>query len=313
MIARATFRERLPSAIAAIALQVGLLALLAFSFAVVRQVSLEKENTITLPPLARPLPQQKPATAPGHKPETATPPPAAQPAPLPFYASPGFTLDSGGAGIRLAQPPNLKDCRPENYADLNASERAACSSQDMARRDPNALPADPSKPVKNAPVWQAEIDRRNAPPVIPGGNPLGAAFTLLFNPGAFLDPRNYSYATPGNGGAPAIDGAESTHQIWSQPPQCPAGLDDTSRRTCQANAAAVYRLKFATSGAPGPAMPHVTDSAFQQARAAAQARTQSIYGRPVLASGPQAGDGNEKGGVSGSTGVPAVAGASPGR
>lgn len=316
MLARPTFRERLPSALAAIALQGGLLAMLLLSFQVVRHISGEQEHFIALPPLARPVPQpRKTATAPGRKPDAAQPPGPAVPPQLPVYANPGFALGSGGAGagIRLAQPPGIDACRPENYANLNASDRKACTSQDMARRDPNAMPLNPNKPVKDAPVWQAEIARRNAPPVIPGGNPLGAAATLLFNPGAFLDPRNYSYAAPGNGGELAIDGAESTHQLWSQIPQCPAGLDDTARRTCLANAAAVYRVKFATSGAPGPARPHVSDTDFRKALAATQARQRSLSGRPVLASAPQAGGGNEKSDISGGTGAAAVGGTGSGR
>jgi hypothetical protein len=248
-----------------------------------------------LPPLAQPAPQQRKA-APGARPQAAPPPPAAAvPPPLPFYANPGFTLGSGGAGagIQLARPPGLADCRPENYANLNPSDRKACSNpQDMARRDPNAMPLNPARPVQNAPIWQAEIDRRNAPAVIPGGNPLGALSTLLSNPGAFLDPRNYSYATPGNGGDDSFDGAEATHRAWSQAPQCPAGLDDTARRICLANAAAVYQLKFATGGAPGPAVPHASDTAFQKALAATQARTRSLYAAPVLASGASKGAGN---------------------
>jgi hypothetical protein len=321
MIAPATFRERLPSAIAAIALQAGLLALLVLSFQVVRHISQEQEHFITLPPLAQPLPQQKAPPLAGRKPSTASPLQPVPPAPPPAWASPGFTLegigDSGGAGagIRLARPPNLMDCKPENYANLNASDRKACSRpEDMARRDPNAVPLNPGKPVTNAPIWQAEIDRRNAPAVIPGGNPLGALFTLLGNPGAFLDKRNYSYAAPGNSGEEKVDGAEATHRLWSQPPQCAAGMDDTMRRVCQANAAATYNIG---GGEVYRDHPHVSDAAFQKARAAAQARTQSLYGRPVLASGASKGGGNEKSGISGSTsgslGTAAVGGASPGR
>ena len=316
MIQAATFRERLPSAIAAIALQAGLLALLVLSFQVVRHITKEKETFLTLPPLAQPMPQQR-TPAPGNRPATTTtPPPRAMTTPPPAWASPGFTLGSGGAGagIRLAQPPGLDACRPENYTNLNAGDRKACSHpEDLARRDPNAMTLDPNKPVKDAPVWQAEVARRNAPAVIPGGNPLGAAFNLLFNPGAFADKRNYSYAAPGNGGDDAFDGAEATHRAWSQKPQCPAGMDDSARKTCERNAAAVYVLKFATSGVPGPALPHVSDTAFAQALAATQARTQSLYGRPVLASGAATGGGNEKNGASGSTGTGAGRGTSPGR
>ena len=152
--------------------------------------------------------------------------------------------------------------------------------------------------------------RRNAPAVIPGGNPLGAAFNLLFNPGAFLDKRNYSYAAPDSGGDDSFDGAEATHRFWSQPPQCAAGMDDSMRRTCLAQAAATYKLGGAMVY---PDHPHVSDTAFQQALAATQARTRSLYARPVLASAPQAGGGNEKNSVPGGIGAAAGSGTSPRR
>lgn len=158
MIAHPTFRERLPSAIAAIALQVGMLALLALSFQVVRQIGQEQESILTLPSLTQFRPRQRvPTPAPSKNPNTTTT------APPPAWAMPGFTLGNpgAGAGVALAQPPGLDACRPENYTNLNARDRAACSHvEDLARRDPNALPLDPNKPVKNAPKWRAAMPRR---------------------------------------------------------------------------------------------------------------------------------------------------------
>ena len=284
MIASRTWHDRLPSAAAAIALQGGLLALLAFSFAVVRHVAVEKETFLALPPLAqeKTQPQQKRPASNDARPNVAAPtPPATAGPPMPAWATPGFALGGGQNGIRLAQPPSLDACRPENYTNLNTSDRKACSrGENLARQGDGTLPLNPNKPVRNAPVWQAEIDRRNGPMVLPGGDIFGTALTLLFNPQAFTDKRNYSYAQPDD--AAKVDGAEATHRLWSQPPQCAAGLDDTSMRVCQANAAATYNH--------GGAMvyhdhPHVADAAFQKARAATQARTKSFYSPPAPASG----------------------------
>lgn len=309
----ATFRERLPSALAAIALQVGLLAMLLLSFQVVRHITGEQEHIITLPPLAQPAPQRKTAAAPDRTPDAATPPPpVTAPSQLPAWANPGFALGSGGAGagIRLAQPPTIDACRPENYANLNATDRKACTPQDMAKRDPNAMPLNPNRPVKDAPVWQAEIDRRNAPSSLPGASAgiVGILGTLLFNPGAYGDRQNYSYAPPNPEGK--IDGAESTHQAWSQIPQCNGQLDDTTRKNCAINVGAAAMVG---GGEVYRSNPHVSDTAFQKALAATQARTRSLYGQPVLASGAPKGGGNEKSGTTGGDGAAAVGGTSPGR
>lgn len=166
MFASATFRDRLPSAAAAIALQAGLLALLLLSFEAVRHITEEQEHTIFLPPLLRPVPQNRARVTPRREPETALPPPVtAQPLPPQTVipeAAPG-----GGTGIQMAQPPGTIDCRPENYVHLNGSDRAACTRAWEKPRDDKTMVMDPNPPVKNAPIWQSEIERRNTPPRVP--------------------------------------------------------------------------------------------------------------------------------------------------
>jgi hypothetical protein len=299
----ATFREKLPSALAAIALQVGMLALLALSFEVVRHIGAEKETILVLPPLARTAPATRPMVIDGRripKPEAA---PLA-PQTLPAWATQGFALGSGANGILLAPRAGLTDCRPENLGRLGALERQAClPSAQMAARDPGALV--PYKLVPKAPTFQSGIDRRDAPVGLPGasGGPIGLLFTLLLDPGAYGDRRNYSYAQPQ---APAMDGAEMTRQFFQHMMDCPSTvMDDTSRKACQANMAAAPMLAL-TGGPIGGGGPHVSDPVFQEALAGVQARTRSLYGRPVLASGAQPGDGNEK--DSGSGGAGAAAG-----
>jgi hypothetical protein len=314
----ATFRDRLwdrfSGAAIAIALQAGLLALLVFSFQVVRHLGQEKENILILPPLVRDAPRT-PVTidARGRPPLTARP---ASPTVLPPYALPSFnpsapqsgTAPLGGAGAEdLGR--QIAKCGPANYGNLNASERKACPPPvALARPDPNLVPLNPDKPVKNAPIWQAEVDRRNAPVALPGaeGGILGILGALLT--GGFGDKRNYSYAPPE---APPMDGAEMTRQYALHGSGCPE-LDDTTKRNCQHDRAALPGVSVAI-GAPLPSHPHVSDAAFLEALAATQARTRSLYARPVLASGAKAGDGNEKNGSSDGAGAAAGGTGSTGR
>lgn len=308
-------RERLSSAAAAIAVQAGLCALLAFSFTVVRQLVPERETILFLPPLSRPQAPSQPVVidARGRTRAPAAAPPRNLPAPA--WALPSFSLGAPqGASSPLAGRYPGPDCRIENYWRLNADARKACPPPEaLAGRNPGAAPLVPDRPVKNAPIWQAEVDRRNAPAALPGAAQglIGLLGTLLFNPGAYLDKRSYSYAAPP---APPLDGAETTHMAWSQIPQCAPALDDTTRRNCAINTGAVHMLSSA-GAYPGGA--HVSDAVFQQALAAVQARRQSLYAPPVLASGAKTGGGDEKNGSSGGAGAdgggdgPAIPG--PGR
>jgi hypothetical protein len=145
MIATAGNRERVTSAAAAIGVQAGIAALLVASFAVVRQVRDEKESFITLPPLAAPKPPPSPVTidARGRR----TPPPLKAPAPPgdePAVMAPAPSPPQ--AGITQPPAPSLPS-RPKAY--------------------PNEIPLHPESHVKNAPVWQSEIDRRNTPLRVP--------------------------------------------------------------------------------------------------------------------------------------------------
>jgi hypothetical protein len=308
----ASVRARLTSAAAAIGVQLGIAALLVVSFAVVRQVSGEKETILYLPPLLqqRPQPQSRKPVVIDARPHASTaPPPAAATPPLPAWATPGFALGTGQNGIVLAPPPGVGDCKPENYGQMNASARARCPPlAGVARADPNTMPLNPNKPVPNAKIWQAEVDRRNAPVGLPGasGGLIGMLGTLLFNPGAYLDKRSYSYVPPQ---ADVLDGAETTHRAWSQIPQCNGQLDDTTRRNCAFNVGATM---MSGGGEVYPDHPHVSETAFQQALAATQARTRVLYGKPVIASGKTGGgDAQTHGPDTG--GVPAVAGGGTGR
>ena len=302
---RISLRERLPSAAVALAVQAGLLALLVFSFEVVRYMPGEKETILNLRPLTRPAPARTPALRGG----MAKPPPAAATAPpsaaLPAYARPDFQFSApqGATALRELNHDAAR-CRIENYANLSSAERLLCPPPDMVRRDPNAPPA-PDKPVKNAPVWQGEVARRNAPATLPGGDIFGAAIMLLFNPSAFADKRNY---TPGPAPAP-IDGAEMTRQYALHGSGCPE-LDDTTKRNCQADRGALF--EHGTGGEVLPANTHhATDAAFQQALAAVQARKQSLSAKPVLASGANKGGGDEKNTSSGGAGAAAGGGNGP--
>jgi len=314
MMQAATFRQRLTSAAAAIGVQLGIAALLAVSFAVVRHVGSQQETILYLPQSAPQKPQPRQPVVIDARPRAdAAPPPSTSTAPLPAWATPGFALGSGANGIVLAQPPGVLDCRPQVYGYLNASARTACPPPaGAAKPNPREIPLDPNKPVPNAKVWQAEIDRRNAPFSVPGasGGLLGMGLTLLFNPGAYLDGRSYSYGAPPQDDV--VDGAEMTHRAWSQIPQCNPQLDDTTRRNC---AMMVDATIMAGGGMVYPDHPHVTETAFRQALAATQARTRSLYGAPVLASGAKTGGGDAqiRGSDSGTGNGGAAAGGGTGR
>ena len=270
----ATLRDRLPSAAVAIALQAGLLALLVFSFQAVRHMSEEKETILILPPPAKIVPRA-PVTidARGKPPQAVRP---AAPTALPPYALPSFNFSapqSGtaplGSGAAEDLNRDIAKCRVENYGNLNASERQRCPPPEgLARRDPSLAPLNPDKPVKNAPVWQAEVDRRNAPPGLPGasGGIVGILETLLFNPGAYADKRSYSY---GPQDPPPMDGAEMTRQYALNGSGCPE-LDDTTKKNCQHDRAAVKTdPPMAGTGTPKV---HASEAQFQEALAAYQVR-----------------------------------------
>jgi len=283
-----------------------MVALMVASFTVVRHVVEEKETIFLLPPPARPQAVRAPVVIDGRgKPPPAT---AAPSAALPAYAQPGFHFSTPqGKAPASDLSREIARCRIENYASLTSSERAACLQPEMARQGP-AIPP-PDKPVKNEGVWQAELARKNAPFALPGAQAgilgmLGALFS-----GAFSDKRNYSYGPPD---PEPMDGAEMARQYALHGSGCSEGLDDASRKNCRINIDSTPML--ALGGMVYPSHPHVSDAAFNQALAAVQARKQSLYGQPVLASGANKGGGGEKNNSSGGAGAATGGGAgSPGR
>jgi hypothetical protein len=279
MIASTTLRDRLPSAAAAIALQGGLLALLVLSFEVVRHAAPEKETFLTLPPLARPQPQRAPVVIDARKkPQPGGGTAAAPPLALPAYATPSFNLGTPqGATALQTLNRDLSGCGIDAPENRDPQARAPCPpATALARPDPNTIPLT-DRPVKNAPIWQAEVDRRGAPMTVPGGDPLGILLTLLNSPESFLDRRDYSYATPQ---AP-VSGADHQHDMVTNNPLCLSGAGASAAEQCMRDAGAVTMHSLVALGTVPASGPHVSDSAFQQALAATQARTRALYGRPA--------------------------------
>ncbi len=149
MFASAGFRQRVPSAAGAIGVQLAIAALLAGSFEVVRRASMEPETFMTLPPPA--IPRPTPPVTIDARGKTA-PPPLAAPAPS----------QQDSESVPAAPAPPLPQA--------GLAETPAPSSPSLPSRpktDPNDIPLHPESHVKNAPVWQSEIDRRNTPLRVP--------------------------------------------------------------------------------------------------------------------------------------------------
>jgi hypothetical protein len=279
MPASATLRDRLPSAAAAIALQGGLLALLVLSFEVVRQAAPEKETIINLPPLARQRPQRAPVVIDARrKPQPGGGTTATPPLSLPAYATPSFSLGMPQGATALQNlNRDLSGCGIGAPEKRDPQARTPCPpATALARPDPNTIPLT-DRPVKNAPIWQAEVDRRGAPMMVPGGDPLGILLTLLNSPESFLDRRDYSYATPQ---AP-VSGADHLHDMITNNPLCLSGAGASAAEQCMRDTGAVTMHGLVALGVPPVSGPHVSDSAFQQALAATQARTRALYGKPA--------------------------------
>ena len=163
-----TFREKLSSAAAAIALQVGFAVLLALSFTVVRQVTAEKETILTLPPLPRekPQPQRAPMVI-DARPKAAPAAPPVAVAPPPTLMTPGLASGKSENAIQLA-PRTAPDCRPENYANLSASDRRACPPPASAAR-PDA------NEVGLLPPGHGKYEEREQAKAAAGGNSSGVS------------------------------------------------------------------------------------------------------------------------------------------
>ena len=214
----------------ALGVQAGIALLLLLSFTVIRLVAPEKETILYLPrlkPEAKIIDAHRPPQPRALPPSPAAPP--AAPPPLPAYAMPGPALPgAAGSGSTLLQAlgRNLANCRIEDMGRREAAAR--CPPSGLTPPDQRIVKLD-DRQVKNAPMWQGEVDRRNAPFALPGAGagPLGILVTALLNPSAFSDPKAYS-AVP----APAerISGAEALQQRrYNNPNTSLTGTDYENR------------------------------------------------------------------------------------
>jgi hypothetical protein len=167
MALSSTFREKVPSALAAIALQVGMLALLALSFEAVRQMGAEKETIFILPPLAVTKPSA-PLVIDAREKKKSTP--MAAPVPPPsqnIEAAPATPAPpSVQTGIAAHPGPAQVDCVPPGQA--RPAYRIACPPPaPLAKANPDDDPLPAKNHVRNEQIWQSEIDRRNTPPRVP--------------------------------------------------------------------------------------------------------------------------------------------------
>ena len=244
MRAPSSWKDKLPSIAGTLAMQAAFAALLLFSITAVRRELAQPETILFLPP-SRPVtidarqpppprdrPQQPAAQAP------PTPPP-----PLPAYTAPsaGLSASTGGnAALLGALGRYVENCRIERR-DADAS----CPPSKLAHRGERTLALDERKQVKNAPVWQAEVDRRNAPFALPGagGGPMGSAgplgilLTAIGDPKTFSDPNVYSYAAPRE----RRSGADQLARRRYHPPQTSLNGTDWENRVRRSAAAVLGR------------------------------------------------------------------------
>jgi hypothetical protein len=64
-------------------------------------------------------------------------------------------------------------------------------------------------------------------------------------------------------------------------PLCLSGAGASAAEQCMRDTGAVTMHGLVALGVPPVSGPHVSDSAFQQALAATQARTRALYGKPA--------------------------------
>ena len=241
MPASVTLRDRLPSAAAAIALQGGLLALLVLSFEVVRHAAPEKETILLLPPAARPQARRAPVVIDARPRAFAAPPPAAETV-TPRLTPPDLALPAP-PGNALAPAPGQaeSDCGAPGAAGPGACPPA----QAGARSD--EIPLRPESHVKNAPIWQSEIEHRNTPPRVPcvslTENIVGIGGFQKQDHGARLD-------------------ITCALEEWGKPSLLPP-------------------VSGMPAADPGPQ--HASDDAFNKALRAVNARKQILSGRPAAA------------------------------
>jgi hypothetical protein len=241
MPASATLRDRLPSAAAAIALQGGLLALLVLSFEVVRHVAPEKETFITLPPLARPEAQRAPVVIDARPRASTVTPPAAENVTPRFTAPPDLALPPAPDNTLSPAPGRaVTACGAPGAGGQGACPPARAGSQS------DEIPLHPESRVKNAPIWQSEIERRDTPPRVPcvslTNNAIGLGGFQKEDHGARLD-------------------ITCALKEWGNPSLLPP-----------------------VRGAPAdPGPQHASDDAFNKALQAVNARKQALSGRAPAA------------------------------
>src|SRR3569833_960734 len=156
----ATFRERLPSAAAAIGLQVGLFALLAVSFNVVRHIGEEKETILELPALGlpqRPAPLTIDARGRTKKPSATVPMSGGG-------SGPAFTAPPAGAvpsleGTTVQPAPITPDCVPLGQA--RPASRPACPPPPRPAQT-DEIPLHPESHVKDQAHWAEQWEREHA-------------------------------------------------------------------------------------------------------------------------------------------------------
>lgn len=102
---------------------------------------------------------------------------AAVPAPAPFVVQPFSAPSPRAPGDLSDLHGQLFRCAPESLAELAPDERADCdhAAGTMAHRDPNAIPWPNNQyaPTKNTWRWARNVQRKNAPPLLPCASPQG--------------------------------------------------------------------------------------------------------------------------------------------
>jgi hypothetical protein len=101
----------------------------------------------------------------------------AAPAVAPFVVQP-FAAPSTRAPNDLSDlHGQLFRCAPETLADLTPEDRARCkgAAGGIGQADPNAIPWPNNKyaPTKNTWRWARNVQRKNAPPLLPCASPQG--------------------------------------------------------------------------------------------------------------------------------------------
>ena len=242
---RRRWRDRLPGALLALAINAALLALLVFSLAPhpppPQDASQPRETVLLLPRLKPPgdpvVIDARPRTAAPEQPVTPPAPPADWSPPL--YATPQFDLPHappipGSARALLTAIDRGLRCLPDEKGRVSA-----LCPENSAAPPPHNRDMGPAAPGRNESLFAAEKNCADAPMVLPGGHPFGILVNALTNPSAFAEKRGYC---PPPLKPPRVDGVERREQILRQIAQCPpGGITAIERRACRPNAAGVGR------------------------------------------------------------------------